>query len=120
MSVFRAKSVPWTSLIFVYAVSEDSEPVYMYYMKQQLRCHHEDEYSIDLQKKVTFCECDHGDDVVFTFGVPLMNGKMMTQCKFSEEEKELTKAWMTYITNFATNGCVRSLLTIIINCTIKY
>ncbi|CAK8697513.1 unnamed protein product [Clavelina lepadiformis] len=84
--------------------AEDSEPVYMYYMKQQLRCHHEDEYSIDLQKKVTFCECDHGDDVVFTFGVPLMNGKMMTQCKFSEEEKELTKAWMTYITNFATNG----------------
>ena len=55
-------------------------------------------------RKAEFCKCDHGDDVLFTLGLPLAERKLTFDVNFSEDEKQLSKEWMTYIANFATNG----------------
>ena len=72
-------------------------------MAQQPRLHHDEAFG-NASKKINFCECDHGDDLGFTFGFPFYNGHMTPDVKFSDDEKELSQKWMTYITNFAKTG----------------
>ena len=57
-------------------------------------------------RKPEFCECDHGDDLIFTFGMPLANHKQTFDVKYTEDEKKLSMEWMKYIVNFATTGYV--------------
>ncbi|XP_076822299.1 fatty acyl-CoA hydrolase precursor, medium chain-like [Clavelina lepadiformis] len=84
--------------------SATGKPTYFYYMTQQPKFNHDDEYAIKMKKKMEHCECDHGDDLMFTFGLPFMNGFMLNEFRMSKEEEELSKSWMTYITNFAKSG----------------
>lgn len=65
--------------------------------------HHDDGYG-DVTRKVDWCECDHGDDIMITFGAPFAPDRLLFNAKFSEEEKRMSKEFMTYLTNFAKNG----------------
>jgi len=73
----------------------------MYVMTQQPQFNHSGPKQA---RKVDFCECDHGDDIMFTFGAPLDDRKLTFDVKFTEAEKKLSKEWMKYLVNFATNG----------------
>ena len=75
----------------------------MYVMTQQPQYNHA---GSDSAKKPDFCECDHADDIMFTFGIPFIHRKLTFDPKFTEDEKKLSKEWMKYIVNFATNGYV--------------
>ncbi|CAK8697499.1 cocaine esterase-like [Clavelina lepadiformis] len=77
---------------------------FLYQMTQKLKCFHDDEYAIETRKKDDFCECDHCDCLLFTFGISLANGKKRKQCKFTGEEEKLARIWMTYLSNFAAYG----------------
>jgi len=79
--------------------------MYLYYMTQKMRLFHDEEYG-DGKKKPAFCEADHTDDRLLTFGVPMANGKSNFRVKFTEEETELSKQWINYICNFAETGQV--------------
>ena len=73
----------------------------MYVMTQRTNYNHNGpEYA----RKAEFCECDHGDDVPFTFGWPLAERNLALNSNFTDDEKQLSREWMTYIANFATNG----------------
>ena len=76
----------------------------MYVMTQQLQLNHDSAYGPENARKPEFCECDHTDDVIFTFGLPLSEQKLAFDAKFTEDEKKLSKEWMKYIVNFAANG----------------
>merc|ERR1719351_581509 len=60
--------------------------------------------SVEAVMKSDFCQCDHSDDINFTFGTPLSNAKLVLDVKFSEEEVKLTEIWMKYLANFAYTG----------------
>jgi len=79
---------------------------YFYRMNQKTRLFHEKEFqpAEGAVFKSDLCECDHGDDLMYTFGYPLNCNKLSLSAKFSNEEKELSKIWMEYIANFATSG----------------
>ena len=70
-------------------------------MTQVLEYNHNSNYGPECARKPSFCKCDHGDDMIFTFGMPLM--RKSASC-FTENEKDLSKEWMKYIVNFAKNG----------------
>ena len=77
----------------------------MYVMTQQLQLHHDPAYGPETARKPEFCQCDHTDDIIFTFGLPLIDQKLTFDVKFTEDEKKLSREWMKYIVNFANNGC---------------
>ncbi|XP_077972257.1 carboxylesterase 1D-like isoform X1 [Styela clava] len=79
-------------------------PVYMYYGTFRLKMFHETRYGPEVPKKVDWCVCDHGDDIFMTFGMPFSSNPMSFGAKFSEEEKEISRKFMTYLTNFAKTG----------------
>ncbi|XP_036605413.1 liver carboxylesterase 1-like isoform X2 [Trichosurus vulpecula] len=64
-------------------------PTYMYQFQHRPR------FWGDL-KPVTI-KADHGDEFLFVFGIPLLNG-------FPEEEKQLSRTMMKYWANFARDG----------------
>ena len=76
----------------------------MYVMAQQPQFNHDPAYGPKSAMKPEICQCDHGDDIIFTFGMPLTDEKLTFDVKFTENEKLLSKEWMKYIVNFATNG----------------
>ena len=76
----------------------------MYWMTQQLKYNHDPAYGPESARKVAFCECDHGDDTVFTYGLPLMDRKLTFDAKFTDDEKTLSIEWIKYVANFAKNG----------------
>jgi len=87
--------------------SSTNAPTYFYHMTQQPRYNHGDEYNFMGEKrkdKADFCECDHGDDLNFTFGFPLTNAKLVLDVKFTDEEVLFSEIWMKYLVNFATTG----------------
>ena len=86
--------------------AESNGTTYMYLMTQQPSYNHDPAYGPVTARKAPFCECDHGDDIVFTFGLPLCKRKLTFNVKFTNEEKLLSKDWMKYIVNFARNGYV--------------
>jgi len=79
---------------------------FFYCMNQKTRFFHEKEFqpAEGAMFKSDLCECDHGDDLMYTFGYPLNCNKLSLSAKFSNEEKKLSKIWMGYIANFATSG----------------
>ena len=54
-------------------------------------------------KKAEYCEADHGDEVVLSFGRPLAE-KLLAPIEFSQSDKALAHCWMNYIANFARHG----------------
>lgn len=78
--------------------------MYCYVAKFQLRMHHDPEFGKDVYKKAAWCECDHGDDVFMLLGAPFYPGKLTLGAKFSDEEKMISRNFMTYISNFAKTG----------------
>ena len=75
----------------------------MYVMTQTTKFNHDPMYGPEQARKPEFCECDHGDDLLYTFGFPFYNKKLSFDVKFTEEEKKLSGEWMKYIVNFAKN-----------------
>lgn len=73
----------------------------MYVMDQTPKYNHDDKYGPKKARKASFCKCDHADDLIFTFGLPIFKGKTS---HFTDEERELSKEWMKYIANFAKTG----------------
>lgn len=68
---------------------------------------HDTNYGPDTAQRPSFCECDHGDDLIYTFGLPFYNGKLNFDVKFTDNERTLSREWMKYIVNFAANGWVQ-------------
>jgi len=79
---------------------------YFYRMTHQSRYSHDKEFqpAEGAVFKSDICECDHGDDIIFTFGIPLSLAKLNLSAKFSDAERSLTEQWMGYLANFATTG----------------
>jgi len=81
-------------------------PTYFYEMSQSVQYNHSPEYNKEKEPyfKSSFCECDHGDDINFTFGIPFSSAKLTIDASFTQEEREFSRQWMKYIVNFATSG----------------
>ena len=81
-------------------------PTHVYLMTQQLCYSHKRAYNEneDALWKTELCECDHMDDTVFTFGIPLCEAELTLRVKFSDDERKLSKLWMEYLDNFARTG----------------
>ena len=73
-------------------------------MTQKTMFYHDSEYGPESIRKVEFCECDHGDDLFYTFGMPFYKKKLSLDVKFTEDETELSREWMKYLVNFAKSG----------------
>jgi len=88
------------------AYSDAGNEVYMYYMNQPTSWFKDSNlFHGDDAKKADFCDCDHGDDILYTFGFPYNDQKYSREgISFTEEEKEFSRIWMTYVTNFAKTG----------------
>merc|ERR1719186_473066 len=55
--------------------------------------------------KSEICDCDHGDDISYTFGYPFFDKKFSREgVRYTESETECSRLWMAYVTNFATTG----------------
>lgn len=78
--------------------------VYKYVGEFQLRFHHDEAYGKEVAKKAEWCICDHGDDVIMTFGVGFLPNEMPLEAKLTDDEISLSRKWMTYLTNFAKTG----------------
>ena len=66
--------------------------------------HYKDFYNThEAIKKPEYCEADHGDDILLTFGTPFSEN-LSAPVKFSPSDKALTHCWMNYIANFARHG----------------
>ncbi|XP_078495943.1 liver carboxylesterase 1-like [Ciona intestinalis] len=94
------------SLLQANAHADAGHPTYFYYMTQTSTfCHSKDHIlSGDLKLKVDFCECDHGDDLTYTFGFPYATAKLSSEVKFTNDECKMSEQWMNYIANFAKTG----------------
>ena len=81
-------------------------PAYFYMMTQDLKYNHSKEYNKEEKPhiKSSLCECDHGDDLIFTFGVPLTSAKLIIDASFTQEEILFSEQWMKFLVNFATSG----------------
>ncbi|XP_026696480.2 carboxylesterase 1C-like [Ciona intestinalis] len=97
-------SVP--SLLQANAHADAGHPTYFYYMTQTPTfCHSKDHIvSGDIRLKVDSCKCDHGDDLLFTFGIPYHSAKLTSDVKFTKDECKMSEQWMNYIVNFAKTG----------------
>nr|CAB3230114.1 carboxylesterase 5A-like [Phallusia mammillata] len=92
------------SITMATAYSDAGNPTYLYYMTQSIRMHHDSAYSSKVTKKPEFCEADHSDDVMFSFGYPFITHQVSTECRYSEEEKQLSGRWMKSLCRFAETG----------------
>ena len=85
--------------------SADGREVYMYYMSQATSWLKDASLFTEGKMKSEICDCDHGDDIFYTFGYPFYDEKYSREgITFTENEKECSRFWMTYVTNFATTG----------------
>nr|XP_039263240.1 carboxylesterase 5A-like [Styela clava] len=79
-------------------------PVYMYLGAFQLKMFRNDEYGPQVGRKPFWCNCDRTDEMHMTLGVPFSTIKLRGGGKFTKEEAEISKKFMTYLTNFAKTG----------------
>ena len=91
--------------LFKNAFYADSKAkTYNYVMTHQTKCFHDAVFGPEVLQKAPFCQCDHGDDILYTMGIPMMEKKLTFDMKFTDDEKKLSKEWIKYIVNFAKNG----------------
>ena len=92
-------------------------PAYFYFMTQGLKYNHSKEYNREEKPhlKSSLCECDHADDLLYTFGVPFTSAKLIIDASFSQEEKLFSEQWMKFLVNFATSGYDYLILKILIS-----
>lgn len=88
-------------VLFIYL---DRFPVYTYLGQFRLEAFHNKEMSDGLELKPDWCDCDHTDDLLMTFGEPFVHYKKIKNPKFTDKEKKLSEIMMKYFTNFAKNG----------------
>lgn len=94
-----------SSLSTLNAHKEVNDEVYMYYMNQATMWLKDPSLFKPGTMKSEICDCDHGDDIYYTFGYPFFDQKFSNEgVTFTEAEKECSRLWMTYVTNFATSG----------------
>lgn len=85
-------------------VLESGSTVYFSSGQYKLQMTHNKKLGPDVTQRPTWCKCDHSDDLPMTQGTPFNPGVMSGGAKFSEQEKEISLKWMTYLTNFAKSG----------------
>uniref|UniRef100_H2ZGR2 Carboxylic ester hydrolase n=1 Tax=Ciona savignyi TaxID=51511 RepID=H2ZGR2_CIOSA len=87
------------------AHADGDKKTYFYYMTRQSRHNHSDVHAPGIKNKPDYCQCDHVDDIIYSFGIPLFpKDQLLQDVEFSEEEKQMSRQWMTYLTNFAKYG----------------
>jgi len=82
-------------------------PTYFYQMTQTTAYKRDAAYnrrSKPVLQQPLLCECDHFDDITYTFGIPLSGANLLFDVEFTEEERKFSELWMNYIVNFATTG----------------
>ncbi|XP_039263363.2 pyrethroid hydrolase Ces2e-like isoform X1 [Styela clava] len=84
--------------------SDAGAPTYVYHGNFQLKLFHDREYGPEVGLKPSWCICDHGEDVILTFGVPFSPNELPLGTKYAEEEKQMSIDFMKYLTNFAKTG----------------
>ena len=77
---------------------------FVYYFRHALLLNHDNRYGPPEAMKFRHVEADHSDESYFTWGVPFMMHQVRDGFHFSAEEKHLSRAMMTYFTNFAKTG----------------
>jgi len=93
------------SIRFSKAFSEIEDKTFFYRMSQKLCFSHKRDFNLSENPlKADICECDHGDDIFFTFGAPFTDLKFSFDVKFDEEERKMSENWMKYLVNFAYTG----------------
>jgi len=93
------------SLTTLKTYSDAGADAYMYYLNQPTMWIKDPTLFPEEKRKAEICDTDHGDDIFYTFGYPFYDGKYSRDAiTFTDDEKECSRAWMTYITNFATTG----------------
>ncbi|XP_039263426.2 carboxylesterase 4A-like [Styela clava] len=98
-SMFVSKAIQAAS-----AYSAGEAPVYLYYGCFQLQMFQDEKYGPEVSKKPNWCLCDHGDDIFMTFGWPFSPFALTSGAKFTKDEEEISRKFMTYLTNFARTG----------------
>ncbi|XP_078603169.1 carboxylesterase 1C-like [Branchiostoma floridae x Branchiostoma japonicum] len=87
-----------TTVLMAQAVSEHPDSrVYQYEFQHRTSF---------LTERPPYAKADHGDDLFYMFGIPLLRDDTGASWKydFSEEERELSLDMMAYWVNFAANG----------------
>ena len=83
----------------------NDQPVYFYELNVQTKMFHEEPYkngATEIRKD--FSRADHGDDMIYMFGIPFIASTIPDGRYFSNDEKELSKRMMTSWSNFAKFG----------------
>ncbi|XP_066287739.1 fatty acyl-CoA hydrolase precursor, medium chain-like [Branchiostoma lanceolatum] len=83
------------------------------FMAQAVAAHNTRVYQYEFQRRTSvfserpsYTKAAHGDDLFYTFGIPLMRDVTGASWKYSftQEERDLSLDMMAYWVNFATNG----------------
>ncbi|KAG7324332.1 hypothetical protein KOW79_012348 [Hemibagrus wyckioides] len=75
---------------------DSGAPVFMYEFQHT--------YNEFQKKRPSFTGSDHGDELIFVFGVCFLNGHIKVDGQFTEEENKLCRTMMAYWGNFARTG----------------
>jgi len=87
------------------SLAGDGYDVYMYHMSQKTSWFQNKDLFEEDKMRPEICGTDHGDDIAYTFGIPLYDGPYSRSgVTFTDQEKEFSKQWMNYVVNFATTG----------------
>ncbi|CAK8692372.1 unnamed protein product [Clavelina lepadiformis] len=84
--------------------AEFGASTYFYHMTHQPRHSHHDDYGPKEGRKPSYVGADHVDDVFFNWGLPFLPDSINDGFHFSQDEADLSRLMMTYITNFAKTG----------------
>lgn len=86
--------------------ADSKSATFFYLMTQSVRYNHSAEYNLSEKPelKAEMCECDHADDINFTFGLPLSRAPCLFPVKFTPDETRFSETWMSYLVNFAHTG----------------
>lgn len=86
--------------------ADTKSATFFYLMTQSVRYNHSREYNLseEPQLKADMCECDHADDINFTFGLPLSRAPCLFPVRFTSDETRFSEMWMAYLVNFAHTG----------------
>ena len=97
-------ALPVYAQSFCFFLLEFGASTYFYHMTHQPRHSHHDDYGPKEGRKPSYVGADHVDDVFFNWGLPFLPDSINDGFHFSQDEADLSRLMMTYITNFAKTG----------------